>query len=176
MRNSGSDSCIRCGFNRHNNWHWNLTGEDCPRDIAYCEIRELEIPHPHFSNCVNWHTQKLEPEGPVFSATRMADRIPWFGNSIPTELDEGRCVVCSKIFNNSPNDLTDGVGVVGDDGTQFQFCSCEHYLAWWRKQRVGIRLPFYDYMPHSRTQDQVADEWRAIGVNLRRHWWEFWKV
>ena len=68
MPNGGSDCCGTCWFNRANGGERGSVNHD--RAIpSYCEIRELEIPDPGYTDCANhpYHRPQRDniPIGPV---------------------------------------------------------------------------------------------------------------
>jgi hypothetical protein len=80
MPNGGSDCCGTCWFNRKNRGEAGYAHAGAA-EPAYCEIRELEIPHPFYTYCAN-HPYRSPvrdqiPIGPAFTNPREEGREVW---------------------------------------------------------------------------------------------------
>ena len=174
MPNGGSDNCGTCGFNSFNEGAWGFRELRDEDSVEVCVIRGIELTSSFGTCCVNWHSQDPIPEGPMFAFLYLAGRVPWFMGRVPAGTANGECVVCGKRFEYRDTPESEGVQIVGHDGGDLRFCGAKHYLKWWKTKHGGQKLPFYDYMPHSKTQNQIAAERRRENPRARRSWWRFW--
>jgi hypothetical protein len=123
MPNGGSDCCATCIFKCKLEKNQRIeTWID-----TYCTIRNEHIINPGYTYCANWHTRCKVPQGPIFIYGIYSEgdlRIPYHNNNIPITGADGKCFICNIEFQNGIE--------IKDKGKRKLFCSCKHYVQWWK--------------------------------------------
>jgi tetratricopeptide (TPR) repeat protein len=131
MPNGGKDCCGTCIFKEYLNKEKIFT----KYNEIYCKIRKQIITNPFYTYCANWHTHCQIPQGPIYTYGLYSEgdkRVPWHNNKVPTTGISGKCFGCGIKFDP---------GYEIDDETDIKcFCSCSHYMKWWKDIHPNEKL------------------------------------
>jgi len=123
MPNGGSDCCATCIFKRKLDKDERI---ECWIH-TYCIIRNEHIINPGYTYCANWHTRCRVAQGPIFIYGNYSEgdyRLPWHNKNMPVVGADGKCFICNVKFE-------EGIEIKDEEKTKL-FCSCKHYIEWWK--------------------------------------------
>ncbi len=123
MPNGGSDCCATCIFKRK----LDKDERKEPWIENYCPIRNVHIINSGYTYCANWYTRCRIAQGPMYIYGIYSEgdyRLPWHNNIMPLVGTDGTCFICDTDFEN---------GIEIKDAKEIKlFCSCKHYVEWWK--------------------------------------------
>lgn len=127
-------NCARCGFNQLNGNEWR---DKVNQQIGpgICIIRGFDIDAPLTTYCKNYDSRDSTPFGCIYviSGEHGGLALPWVDKAVP-HTAPATCCIC-----NTVNEC--GTVITLPDGA-VEFCSAEHYLAWW-SDYLARRLAYF---------------------------------